>query len=258
MSQAFRPFLEHLVPELGKVAKARFGDPGTVEYKFPGNPVTEVDREIESLAVQAILKEFPGHAIRGEETGHTPGKDAYEWHIDPIDGTMNFVRGVPFFSVSLGVTHGNEIVAGAVLDPLRGELFVADGTVATLNENPIQVSPAKTISEAAVSLQTSSRGVIFEKPDFMKLVHRRVQKTRKLGSIALELAYVSCGRLDLLVAAKGSPQAWWDIAGGWALVTAAGGVVTDIHKQALTPKAMNLLAGPAELVEGFHDLYNNA
>jgi len=242
-------FLRDLMPRLGDEVRRRFSDPGPVMYKKPGSPVTEVDRDVEAMAVEAIHAAFPDHDVHGEEHGLDERGDVFRWYIDPIDGTMNFVRGIPVFSVSIGVARGNDIVAGAVLDPLRGELFhAARGEGAWLNGERIYVGVADSLAGAVVSVQSSANGEFLKREGFQRELHRRAQKTRKLGTIALELAYTACGRMDLVLAGKGRPQAWWDIAGGWCLVAEAGGVVVDLDERPITPETTHLMAGNRAVV----------
>jgi len=245
-----RRFLVDLMPRLGKMARTGFENPGPVTYKSPGNPVTGIDKAVEAAAIEAIRATWPDHGIEGEESAAHPGSAPECWFIDPIDGTMNFVHGIPCFSVSIGVAREGKIVAGAVLDPLREELFhAALGEGAWLGERPIRIAATRTLPEATASVQTSNRGRYLTTPGLFRKLHRRMGKTRKFGTIALELAYVACGRMDLLLAGKGRPQAWWDIAGGWCLVEAAGGSVVDLDGLPLDRKSTHLVAGPGPLVE---------
>jgi myo-inositol-1(or 4)-monophosphatase len=238
------------------MARAGFENPGPVSFKTRGQPVTEVDRSIESAAREAITARWPEHSILGEEMGATAGGAEITWYIDPIDGTMNFTRGVPFFAVSIGAARGNRVLAGHVLDPLRREHFRAmTGGGAWLGGERLGLGRARDIENAMLSMQTSERGRYLLEPGFMAEVHRRFQKTRKLGTIALELAYVAAGRVDLLIAGKHRPQAWWDIAGGWALVEEAGGVVCDEAGRPLTPGSTHLVAGHPDLVDQFLELF---
>jgi myo-inositol-1(or 4)-monophosphatase len=242
-------FLRDLMPRLGEEVRRRFADPGPVHFKKPGNPVTKVDRDVEAMAKTAIRAAFPDHDVHGEESGLSERGEVYRWFIDPIDGTMNFVRGIPIFSISIGVARGDDVVAGAVLDPLRGELFhAAKGEGAWLNDAMVHIGAAVSLADAMVSVQSSARGEFLKRKGFLRELHRRAQKTRKLGTIALELAYTACGRMDLVLAGKGSPQAWWDIAGGWCLVAEAGGVVVDLDDNPLTQASTHLAAGNPAVV----------
>jgi len=249
-------FLSELIPRLGEVAREGFRDPGPVRYKSPGQPVTETDARIEAMAREAILSTWPEHAILGEEEGRTAGKAQTTWYIDPIDGTLNFTRGLPFFSVSIGAAQEGRPVVGHVLDPVRNEHFRAvAGGGAWLAGTRLRVSDAADLREAALSMQTAAGADYFKKPEFFRDLHRVAQKTRKFGSIALEMSYVAAGRLDLLFAGKARPQEWWDIAAGWALVEEAGGVVTDLQGNPLTETSSHLVAGPTPAVQAFREFF---
>jgi myo-inositol-1(or 4)-monophosphatase len=249
-------FLNELVPELGEIARRGFEDPGPVRFKSKGQPVTEIDHAIEERARDAILSTWPDTVILGEESGLTEGGGKTTWFIDPIDGTMNFARGIPLFSVSIGAAQQGRMVVGHVLDPLRHEHFRACADEgAWLGEERIRVSEAATLDVANVAMQTTAGGRFLKQPGFMLELHRRSRKTRKFGSIALEMAWVSCGRLDLVFAGKEKPQEWWDIAGGWALVEEAGGVVEDLEGRPLQETSSHLVAGPESLVEDFRAFY---
>jgi myo-inositol-1(or 4)-monophosphatase len=252
-------FLTGLMPRLAAMARDGFGNPGPVTYKSPGQPVTATDRAIEEVAVEAILGTWPDHAIIGEETGHTEGEAETIWFIDPIDGTLNFTRGIPIFSISVGAVQRGKPVVGHVMDPLREEHFHAfKGSGARLGENPVTLSDVRDIDQAALSMQTSAEGLFLQKPGFVRQLHRRFSKTRKLGTIALELAYVAAGRFDLLFAGKATPQAWWDIAAGWMLVEEAGGILVDHEGRAVTRESSHLVAGHESLVTAFLDLFRGA
>jgi myo-inositol-1(or 4)-monophosphatase len=243
-------FLLDLMPRLAETARRGFDDPGPVRYKSKGQAVTAVDGAVERLARDAILGAWPGHAVLGEEGGWTEGTTDVVWYVDPIDGTTNFSRGIPFFSISIGVTHRGRPVVGHVVDPLRGEHFRGiDGGGAWLGEEPIAVSEVTALDLANVTVQSTEGSRFVQAPGGMLEIHRRFQKTRKFGSIALELAYVASGRLDFLIAGENHPQPWWDIAGGWKVVEEAGGKVVDSQGRPLTPKSTHLLAGNPSLVE---------
>jgi len=245
-------FLVDLMPRLAAMARAGFADPGPVTWKRPGQPVTRVDRAIEEAAGRAIRARFPDHALNGEEGGFTPGSGGTLWHVDPIDGTSNFTRGIPFFAVSIGVEQADRFVVGHVIDPLRDEHFRAvKDEGAWLGAHRLSVGPARSLSEAHAAVESTSNGRFLTEPGLMREITRAVAKTRKFGTLALELAYVAAGRIDLVAAGKGSPQARWDLAGGVALVEAAGGIVEDLEGRALTPESSHLVAGHPALVGEF-------
>lgn len=252
-------FLTRLMPRLAAMAREGFENPGPVMYKSPGQPVTATDRAIEKAAVEAILGVWPDHAIIGEETGHTEGDAETIWFIDPIDGTLNFTRGIPIFSISIGAVQRGKPVVGHVMDPLREEHFHAfRGAGAWLGPKPITLSDVRDIDQAALSMQTSAEGQFLRKIGFVHQLHRRFSKTRKLGTIALELAYVAAGRFDLLFAGKATPQAWWDIAGGWMLIEEAGGIMLDHEARGITRESSHLVAGHESLVNAFLTLFRGS
>ena len=123
---ALRTFIVESLDLVGRIMSDRFGGTGPLTFKYGHEAITEVDREVEDLLAEAILARFPDHGILGEEAGQRGREDAdWIWHIDPIDGTLNYSIGIPVFSCSVAVAHCDELVAAAVLDPLRGECFSA-------------------------------------------------------------------------------------------------------------------------------------
>ena len=190
----------------------------------------ELDVRCQDLITEIILKAFPDHAIYGEE-GLAGNQDSdYQWIVDPIDGTVNFYFGIPHFCVSIAVRHAGNMVAGVIYDPMQDELFaVHEGAPATLNGHPISCSPRSELKECVVTVGFSKT-----KESMAAGMKRygdiafRVRKTRMLGSAALAMAYIACGRLDAYIEEIIS---LWDIAAGKMLVEAAGGRVD------LTPSA---------------------
>lgn len=189
--------------------------------------VSEVDREAERVIVEGIRAVRPDDAILGEEGGAHEGTSGVRWIIDPLDGTTNYTHGLPFFCVTIGVEHRGEIVAGAVFDPVAGEMFTATkGGGAFLNGLPIRVSSSAALIESL--LVTGFPYNVKENPG--RVTERFVaflplaQGVRRLGSAALDLAYVACGRLDGYWEVFLHP---WDKAAGVLLVKEAGGTVTN-------------------------------
>lgn len=190
--------------------------------------VTEVDRQAEDAIIRTIHKAYPHHAILAEESGRQ-GDDAYQWIIDPLDGTTNYLHGFPQFAVSIALMHKGVLEQGVVYDPLRQELFTATrGSGALLNDRRIRVS-------RQTKLEGALLGTGFPFKDQKRLeVYLATFKSlfpttsgiRRAGSAALDLAYVACGRFDGF---------WefglreWDMAAGVLLVQEAGGLVSDIN-----------------------------
>lgn len=225
----------------GGVLKKNFHRVKRVREKAPGSIVTNVDEEVEGKVSGIIQKAFPGHGILGEEGTEKLGKDEWKWVIDPVDGTTNYARGVPFFNCSIGVANGDEVLLGVVASPLTGELFFAErGKGAFLNGKKIRVSEAKSISKAFVSYCDGH--TLEEKRKMLEPAKRfklKALDARKFGSAALELAYVAAGRFDALVAFATQP---WDSAAGSLLVEEAGGRATGIDGEAWNLKSKGMIA----------------
>lgn len=191
------------------------------------NIVTDSDIASERLIVETIRASFPEHAIVAEESGLHEARSPYRWIVDPLDGTVNFAHGVPIFSVSIAVEFDGAVVVGVVYHPMLGELFTARrGDGAYLNGQPIGVSECRHLADAF--LVTGFPYNIASFPEyrdwhFPALVRRGIP-IRRLGSSALDLAYVAAGRFDGFWEVGLHP---WDIAAGVLLVTEAGGRVTN-------------------------------
>jgi myo-inositol-1(or 4)-monophosphatase len=249
-------FLTELMPRLAAMARAGFADPGELRYKSRGQIVTRIDGDIEQAAREAIQAKWPEDRILGEEGGWNQGQGDTTWYIDPIDGTLNFARGMPFFSVSIGVYQGGKMVVGHVSDPLRDEHFHAcAGQGAWMGAERIQVSEVRDVDRATLSLQSTSGSEFVRGRGMVLELHRRFEKVRKFGSIALEMAYVACGRLDFILAGDVRPQPWWDIAGGWTLIEEAGGVLEDLRGGPMLEQTSHFIAGHAELLRQFRLWY---
>jgi myo-inositol-1(or 4)-monophosphatase len=193
------------------------------------NLVTEADLESEKLIISRLKEAFPEHAILAEETSAATEAAEHLWVIDPLDGTNNFAHSFPFFSVSIAFWRDGKPVVGVVYDPLRDELFTAErGQGAFLNEQPVRVSPASSLSESVLAT-----GFFYERGEMMRRTLRQIQTffekpirgIRRTGSAAMDLCYVAAGRLDGFWELRLSP---WDYAAGGLIVSEAGGRVTDV------------------------------
>ena len=190
--------------------------------------VTRVDREAEQAVVSFIRGRFPSHAFLAEESSPAPGVEA-EWIIDPLDGTTNYIHRYPFFATSVAVRVGDEVVAGAVYDPSRDELFAAArGRGATLNGRPLQVSRCPDLAAALLVTGFPFRSLA-KMSQFLASLEALIRLSsgvRRDGSASLDCCYVACGRLDGFWECGLSA---WDIAAGALLVEEAGGQVTDFE-----------------------------
>jgi myo-inositol-1(or 4)-monophosphatase len=204
------------------------GDSRAAEFKQNETDlVTDYDRRSEAYIVARLQESFPDHAVRGEEGARLNSGAEYEWLIDPLDGTTNFAHGLPIFSVVLALLHGGRPVVGVVYDPSRDELFTAvQGQGAFLNNQPLHVSARGPLARAL--LVTGFPYDVRTNPDnnLERFGHFavRARAVRRLGSAAIDLAYVAAGRLDGYWEGRLNP---WDVAAGTLLVREAGGRVTD-------------------------------
>jgi myo-inositol-1(or 4)-monophosphatase len=205
---------DSFTPYAGRIAVA-------AEKKGFFDPVTECDRESERLIVEWIFQRHPDSTIIGEEDGRQ-GAGAVHWYVDPIDGTNNFVAGIPFFCVSIAAALGDRLLAGVVYDPSRQEVFAASTAGATLNGRPIRSSGSALDTGATLLTEYPRSGRRATADDLRRFgeLLGSFRAVRRLGSTALHLAYVACGRADATFGLGTNP---WDIAAGLLLVQQAGG-----------------------------------
>ena len=204
----------------------------TVEKKGRRDFVSELDRAAEDDIIETVHYTYPNHRILAEESGSHDGAEQkpdedFEWVIDPLDGTTNFLHGYPHFCVSIGVKHKGVMEYGIIFDPMRDELFTACRSKgAQLNNRRIRVSGKSSLNEAMVGAGFPLRNI--DRLDgtlrVLKGVLPKVSDIKVSGSAALDLAYVACGRLDGYWEAGLKP---WDMAAGSLMVREAGGLVAD-------------------------------
>ena len=201
-------------------------DTFTVSEKSTNDFVTDIDRIAERRIIDTIRRSHPDHAFLAEESG-AHGRNDFEWVIDPLDGTTNFVHGFPHVAVSIGVRHRGRLEHGVVFDPLRQELFTASrGSGAQLNDRRIRVATKSNLRGALLGSGFVTREIDRLEPYLatLKTLISGSAQIRRSGSAALDLAYVAAGRLDGFWELGLAP---WDIAAGALLVQEAGGIVTE-------------------------------
>jgi len=217
-----------------KAARALNRDFGEVEQlqvsiKGPSDFVSTADLRAERILKTELLRARPGYALLFEEGGATEGTDPHHrWIVDPLDGTTNFLHGIPHFAISIALERDGEIVAGIVYEPTRDEMFWAEkGIGAYLNDRRLRVSARRQLGEALIGTGFPFRGH-GDHPNYVATLARVMAATsgvRRLGAAALDLAYVAAGRYDGFWEFGLAP---WDIAAGLLLVREAGGFVSDL------------------------------
>jgi fructose-1,6-bisphosphatase/inositol monophosphatase family enzyme len=228
--------------EAGEIALARFRQPQDVTIKGRGDLLTETDLQIEQFLKHSIEREFPRHGILSEETASDASTRGWVWVVDPLDGTKNFVSGIPFFAVNMALCFDGEPIVAVTRDPNHDETFWAErGAGAWRDDEPIQASQKAAVRESVLGVDLGyddTRGRAM-----LGMVHRlfpNVQSLRIPGSAALGLAYAACARYDLFVHHYLFP---WDLAAGMLLTTEAGGAVTDIDGNATDIHSKAVVAG---------------
>ncbi len=200
-----------------------------VSLKGPGDYVSQADRKAEKIIREELMKARPTYGFLGEESEEIVGTDgAHRWIVDPLDGTTNFLHGIPCFAVSIALERNGEIVAGVVLNPATDELFTAErGGGAFLNDRRLRVAARKNLSDAVVGCGVPHLGRGNHGKFLIELRHvmGEVAGMRRLGAAALDLAYVAAGRFDGFWERDLSE---WDMAAGILLIREAGGYVSDL------------------------------
>ena len=245
-------FATDLARQAGGILLDTYGRVATIDYKSKRDVVTDADYASERLIIEAIKGRYPDDAILAEESGEHAGMlrddgsgNGRTWVIDPLDGTVNYANGIPFYCVSIGLVADDVPSVGVVLDPARDDLYSAavDGP-ACLGGEPIHASAKGTLSDYVVSLAVIGRGGLARE----RRIAPQIRIHRRMGSAALALAYVANGRFDAFVQNGGlSP---WDVAAAGLIAERAGAIVTDLgggpwwDPNVTGPRA-NVVAAPA-------------
>jgi myo-inositol-1(or 4)-monophosphatase len=230
-SAAFGQELElaiDLAHQAGRIQMDRYERLEQIRAKGPRDVVTEVDHLCEGLVMRAVQERYPGDSFYAEEIGEVaaPGaaKSGRVWIVDPLDGTINYANGIPFFCISIALAVEGRPVIGVVYDPTRDETFVGaiDGP-SMRNGQPIQVADKELLEDLVVTLAIGGRGTVLKRRKALK----SVRANRSMGSASLTLSYVGCGRFD--VYAQGAGLSAWDVAAAGLLAERAGAVVTTLE-----------------------------
>src|SRR5574343_1035936 len=222
-----------------------------VASKQPNDFVTEVDRAAEAAIIEVLREAYPAYSILAEESGEIAGQGGreseYQWIIDPLDGTTNFIHGLPQYAVAIALARNGGVEQAVVFDPNRNELFTASkGAGAFLNERRIRVSRRTKLQGSLIGTGFPYRE--FDKIDlYLAIFKELAAKTagqRRPGAASLDLAYVACGRYDGFWEFGLAP---WDMAAGTLLISEAGGLVSDLRGNADYPETGNIVAGTPKI-----------
>jgi len=227
-----------MIRDFGEIEKLQ------VSAKGPGDFVSAADKRSEEIIIEELLKAYPNYGILSEEAGeiNKNNKDN-RWIIDPIDGTMNFLNGIPQFAISIGYEEKGEIISGIIFDPIKDEMFFAEkGNGAFLNNSRIRVSNKKKLKKSLLvtggpKYGSKKREGIFE--EYIKISNIVDAPIRKFGSASLDMANVACGRFDGFWQWELN---YWDIAAGLVILREAGGYVDFIGNKENISKKKNIIA----------------
>jgi len=242
MVKACRKASRHLIRDFGEIEKLQ------VSIKGPGDFVTSSDKKVEKIIIEELEKARPSYSILSEEIGEVNKDKEFKWIIDPIDGTSNFLHGIPHFAISIGLEHNKEIISGIIYDPIKDEMFAAEkGNGAYVNNQRIRVSSRSNLKDCIIftggpRANDKSKDLIFE--EYKKISLKVNTAIRKLGSAALDMAYVASGRCDGFLQRNLN---YWDIAAGIILVKEAGGYVTDFNGKDEYIKNKSILAANSKI-----------
>ena len=243
-----------------KASRSLIRDFGEIENlqvlaKGPGDFVTSADKRTEKILIDELQKAHPEYGIVTEERGLINKSNIKNrWIIDPIDGTMNFLNGVPQFAISVGYEENSEIKCGVIFNPIMNEMFCAEkGNGAYLNNSRIRVSNKKKIKDALLVTGGPKGGSNIKNKIFSEYINvsNNVSNVRKFGSAALDMAYVACGRFDGYWQRELN---YWDIAAGIIILKEAGGFVDFFEEDINLPLKKNILATNSNIHEELRDL----
>ena len=218
--------------------------------KGRANTVTNVDLETEKAVLELLRREYPDFGIESEESEAVTTGSPYKWVVDPIDGTRNYISGIPHFGVVVALACNDQIVLGVTYDPVRRELFRAEvGKGAFLNDRPMAVSPREELDQCLLGFDMGYSDERARRAlDLVRDLWPGMQSIRIMGSAALGLAYAAAGRIDLYFHHHLAP---WDLASGLLLAREAGGVVMDRLGGEATLRSTGVISSSPRLVERF-------
>ena len=228
-----------------------------VSTKGPGDFVTSADKRTEKILIDELQKAHPEYGIITEETGIiNKSNTKNRWIIDPIDGTMNFLNGIPQFAISIAYEEDNEIICGVIFNPITNEMFCAEkGNGAYLNNSRIRVSNKKKLKDALLVTGGPNGASKIKNKIYSEYINvsNNVSNVRKFGSAALDMAYVACGRFDGYWQRELN---YWDIAAGVIILKEAGGFIDFFEDDISYPLKKNVLASNSNIHQELKELIN--
>ena len=228
-----------------------------VSSKGPGDFVSSADKRTEKTLIEELQKAHPDYGIITEETGIINKSNIKNrWIIDPIDGTMNFLNGIPQFAISIAYEEDNEIICGVIFNPITNEMFCAEkGNGAYLNNSRIRVSNKKKLKDALLVTGGPKGASKIKNKIYSEYINvsNNVSNVRKFGSAALDMAYVACGRFDGYWQRELN---YWDIAAGVIILREAGGFIDFFEDDISYPLKKNILASNSNIHQELKELIN--
>jgi len=222
MVKACRKASKILIRDFGEIENLQ------VSIKGPGDFVSASDKRVEKILIEELQKARPTYSILSEEIGKINNDESFKWIIDPIDGTANFLHGIPHFAISVGLEHNKEIICGIIYDPIKDEMFVAEkGNGSYLNNQRIRVSARSKLKDCVIFTggpKYEAENKELSLKEYYNFSSKVLIPIRKMGSASLDMAYVAAGRSDGFFQRNLN---YWDIAAGIIIVKEAGGYVTD-------------------------------
>lgn len=225
-------YVENLARQSGAILKAGYETEHQIGYKGVIDLVTEVDHQSEEFLLGEIRKDFPDHHIFSEESGIIQGSDEHTWYVDPLDGTVNYAHHIPIFCVSIAYAFQGRLTLGAVYDPMRDEMFLAErGQSSYLNGRRLRVSTVTELQRSLLVTGFPYNAWDTPQDNFNNFIKfgKLSQGVRRLGSAALDLCYVAAGRFDGFWEMALNP---WDVAAGGLIAEEAGARVTNVSGEA--------------------------
>ena len=242
MVKACRKASKTIIRDFGEIENLQ------VSLKGPGDYVSASDKKVEKIIIEELLKARPDYSVLSEEIGEINNNSSFRWIIDPIDGTSNFLHGIPHFAISIGLEHNKEIISGIVYDPIKDEMFTAEkGNGSYINNQRMRVSGRSKLKDCIIfsgGPRSASNNKELAFKEYKKFSSHVDIAIRKLGSASLDMAYVAAGRCD------GFWQRdlnYWDIAAGIILIKESGGFVTDFNGEYKYLENKTILATNAKI-----------